>query len=78
MEGKYMVKATVDKMAEMSYIYINKAEIGDVIHTVENDGCNIDVTEYGIVVGIEISGILEVEDISDKGLMLDIEGVDLG
>ena len=59
-----MIKATIDREAEMSYINLAKRNYGGTITTIERDGFNIDIDESGTILGIEIFGILELEDIA--------------
>ena len=61
------IRATIDRDAEMSYIYLAERKAGDVCRTIERDGVNIDINQDGKILGIEIFGVIDVDDITSGG-----------
>ena len=56
-----MQKATIDRTANMSYIYLSK---GEIAYTTHHDDYNIDYDAEHNIIGIEIFGIIDLEDIT--------------
>ena len=67
------IRATIDTQAQMSYIHFADREAGDVCRTIEQDGLNIDINQDGKILGIEIYGIIAIDDITDGGYAFDID-----
>ena len=61
------LRATIDREAEMSYIYLAERAAGDICRTIELDNINLDINQDGKILGIEIYGVIDVEDITSRG-----------
>ena len=69
-----LINATIDTEAQMSYITLSTNPIAQ---TIEHNNYNLDIDADGAIVGIEIYGIIAIDDITSGGIALDID-IDLG